>query len=143
VKTTEHFHKYLCGQEFHLRTDHSALTWMLSFKNLEGQTPAGFGASKSTTSNPSIVREASTPKRMYCQRRHVQRNEPIARRSNNGQVILECVIVAAAEDGWDRIAQRKEHLNDQHLGQILQEMEAIQLPDWKDIADRSPIYKSY
>jgi hypothetical protein len=26
VRTWEHFHKYLYGQEFHLRTDHSALT---------------------------------------------------------------------------------------------------------------------
>jgi hypothetical protein len=34
----ERFHKYLYGQEFHLRTDHSALTWLMSFKNLEGQT---------------------------------------------------------------------------------------------------------
>jgi hypothetical protein len=38
VKTLEHFHKYLHGQEFHLRTDHSALTWLMSFKNVEGQT---------------------------------------------------------------------------------------------------------
>jgi hypothetical protein len=35
VKTLERFHNYLYGQEFHLRTDHSALTWLLSFKNLE------------------------------------------------------------------------------------------------------------
>jgi hypothetical protein len=34
VKTLEHFHKYLYGQEFHLRTDHSALTCLMSFKNL-------------------------------------------------------------------------------------------------------------
>jgi hypothetical protein len=38
VKTLEHFHKYLYGQELHLRTDHSALMWLLSFRNLEGQT---------------------------------------------------------------------------------------------------------
>jgi hypothetical protein len=38
VMTLEHFHKYLYGQEFHVRTDHSALTWLMSFKNLEGQT---------------------------------------------------------------------------------------------------------
>jgi hypothetical protein len=38
VKTLEHFHKYLYGQGFHLRTDHSALAWLMSFKNLEGQT---------------------------------------------------------------------------------------------------------
>ena len=38
VKILEHFNKYLYGQEFHLRTDHSAMTWLLNFRNLEGQT---------------------------------------------------------------------------------------------------------
>jgi hypothetical protein len=38
VWTLEHFHKYLYGQEFYLRPDHSALTWLMSSKNLEGQT---------------------------------------------------------------------------------------------------------
>jgi hypothetical protein len=38
VRTMEHFHKYLYGQQFHLRTNHSAVTWLMSFKNLEGQT---------------------------------------------------------------------------------------------------------
>jgi hypothetical protein len=35
VRALEHFHKYLYGQEFHLRTDHSLLTWLMSFRNLE------------------------------------------------------------------------------------------------------------
>jgi hypothetical protein len=38
VRTLEHFHKYLYGQPFYLRIDHSALIWLMSFKNLEGQT---------------------------------------------------------------------------------------------------------
>jgi hypothetical protein len=38
VRTLEHFHKYLYGQEFHLRTNCSILTWLMSFRNLEGQT---------------------------------------------------------------------------------------------------------
>jgi hypothetical protein len=38
LRTMEHYHKYQYGQEFHLRTDHSALTWLMSFKKLEGQT---------------------------------------------------------------------------------------------------------
>jgi hypothetical protein len=38
VRTIEHFHKYLYRQEFHLRTNHSALTWLMSFKNLEGHS---------------------------------------------------------------------------------------------------------
>jgi hypothetical protein len=37
VTTMEHFHKYLYGQEFNLRPDHTALTWFMRFKNLEGQ----------------------------------------------------------------------------------------------------------
>jgi hypothetical protein len=38
VRTLEQFHKFLYGQEFNLHTDHSALSWLMSFKNLEGQT---------------------------------------------------------------------------------------------------------
>jgi hypothetical protein len=38
VRTLEYFRKYLYRQEFHLRTGHSALTRLMSFKKLEGQT---------------------------------------------------------------------------------------------------------
>jgi hypothetical protein len=31
-----HFRKYLYGKEFYLLTNHSALTWHMSFKNFEG-----------------------------------------------------------------------------------------------------------
>ena len=34
VKT---YHHYLCGRQFLVRTDHSALKWLLKFKNPEGQ----------------------------------------------------------------------------------------------------------
>jgi cytoskeleton-associated protein 5 len=37
VRALEQFHKYVYGKEFHLCTDHSALTRILSFKNVEGQ----------------------------------------------------------------------------------------------------------
>jgi hypothetical protein len=37
VRTLEQFHKYLYGQDFHRRTDHSPLTWLMRFKNLERQ----------------------------------------------------------------------------------------------------------
>lgn len=38
VRTLENFHKYLYGKQFYLPTENSALTWLMSFKNLEGQT---------------------------------------------------------------------------------------------------------
>ncbi|GFX31607.1 retrovirus-related Pol polyprotein from transposon 412 [Trichonephila clavipes] len=37
VKAVEHFHPYLYGRRFLLRTDHASLTGLLNFKNPEGQ----------------------------------------------------------------------------------------------------------
>ncbi|GFQ65885.1 retrovirus-related Pol polyprotein from transposon 17.6 [Trichonephila clavata] len=37
VKAVENFHSYVYGQKFLLRTDHASLTWLLNFKNPEGQ----------------------------------------------------------------------------------------------------------
>ena len=37
VSAVKHFHHYLYGTHFLIRTDHGALTWLLNFKNPEGQ----------------------------------------------------------------------------------------------------------
>ncbi|GFU65766.1 hypothetical protein TNCV_5059001 [Trichonephila clavipes] len=37
VKAIEHFHHYLYGQKFLLRTDHASLTWLMNFRNTKGQ----------------------------------------------------------------------------------------------------------
>jgi hypothetical protein len=37
VKAIEHFHYYLYGQKFRVRTDHSALQWLMNFKEPQGQ----------------------------------------------------------------------------------------------------------
>ncbi|GFW18190.1 retrovirus-related Pol polyprotein from transposon 17.6 [Trichonephila clavipes] len=37
VNAVEHFHPYLYGGRFLLRTDHVSLNWLLNFKNPEGQ----------------------------------------------------------------------------------------------------------
>jgi hypothetical protein len=39
VRTLEYINNYLYGQVFHMRTDHSELTWLRSFKNLETDRP--------------------------------------------------------------------------------------------------------
>ena len=37
VKAIQHFHSYLYGRHFTVRTDHAALKWLFSFWNPEGQ----------------------------------------------------------------------------------------------------------
>ena len=37
IKAVQHFHHYLYGRHFTVRTDHAALKWLLSFRNPEGQ----------------------------------------------------------------------------------------------------------
>jgi hypothetical protein len=38
VKRLKYFHRDLCAQEFHLRSDLSSLTYLLGIKNLKEQT---------------------------------------------------------------------------------------------------------
>ena len=38
VSAVKHFHHYLYGRKFLIRTDHGALRWLMNFKNPEGQT---------------------------------------------------------------------------------------------------------
>ena len=37
VRSVQHFHPYLYGRHFTIRTDHAALRWLLSFRSPEGQ----------------------------------------------------------------------------------------------------------
>lgn len=37
VESVKHFHHYLYGRYFTIRTDHGALNWLMHFKNPEGQ----------------------------------------------------------------------------------------------------------
>jgi hypothetical protein len=54
------FYKYLYRQGFHLCTDHSALPWLMSSKNPEGQMACWVQAPKNMSSLPSTVRARST-----------------------------------------------------------------------------------
>jgi hypothetical protein len=53
------------------------------------------------------------------------------------------IITTAAADGWYRASLRREQLDDDEMGPLLQEVEVGQRPEWKDNPERSPIYKGY
>jgi hypothetical protein len=52
-------------------------------------------------------------------------------------------IVAIAPDTCNPATLKRVQLSDQDMGPILEEVEAGQRPEWKDIADPSPTYKGY
>jgi hypothetical protein len=52
-------------------------------------------------------------------------------------------IAVVATDSWDPATIQKEQLSDPDLGPTLEETEAGQHPEWKDIANCSPMYKGY
>jgi hypothetical protein len=144
VRTLEHFHKYLYGQEFHLRTDHSALIWLMNFKNLEGQT-ARWVQRLQEYNFTSKHREGRKHKnadalsRWPCQEEctHCHKVEV---RADIKQIRAISTLPAA---DWDPLVLRTEQLNDTDIGRILREVETGRRPEWKYIADRSPTFKSY
>jgi hypothetical protein len=116
----------------------------MSFKNLEGQTARWIQRLReyNFTSEHRHGRKhnsADALSRRPCQEgcTHCQKVEA---KAEEKQVRA---IAAVAADGWDPVALRREQLDDTDVGLILQEAETGQRPEWKDIADRSPTYKSY
>jgi hypothetical protein len=57
------------------------------------------------------------------------------------RLVLAFSALPAAD--WDPLVLRTEQLNDTDMGPVLKEVETGRRPEWKDIADRSPKYKSY
>jgi hypothetical protein len=122
MRTLEHSHKYLYREEFHLRTDHSVLTLLITFKNLEGQTTCWTQRLQEYSFTSEHHQGRKRPCREECTHCH-----KVEARANVKQIRA---IAAVATAGWD-------------IGPILEEVETRQLPEWKDIADHSPTYKSY
>ena len=120
VKTLKHFHKYLYGQEFHLRTGHSALTWLLSFKNLERQTARWVQSLQEynyTSEHRQGIRHtnAEALSRRPCPEgcSHCQKVE---QRADDQRVRM---VVAAPADGWDHQDLRRKQLADNDLGPLI------------------------
>jgi hypothetical protein len=86
MRTLKHFHNYLYGQDFHLGTDHPALTWLMSFKNLEGQT-ARWGQRLQEHNFPSEHRQGqNTARPMPFTDDHAEKSVRTATKSRRGQM---------------------------------------------------------
>lgn len=86
VKTLEHFHNYLYGQEFHLCSDHSAVTRLISFRNLEGQTARWVQRLQGYHIQNTVKASSKHTNADALSRCHALSSAPTAKTWNNGQM---------------------------------------------------------
>ncbi|UYV69434.1 K02A2.6-like, partial [Cordylochernes scorpioides] len=141
VKAVEHFHKYLYGQNFLIRTDHAALTWLLRMKNPEGQ----------------VARWLEK-----LQQYHFQIKHRLGRKHNNADALSRrpcgdckhCERIDEHEvtsskttmvpsNDWTAESCRTIQQQDPNIGPILEWKErGNERPSWEVISDKSPELKT-
>ncbi|GBN84493.1 Transposon Ty3-G Gag-Pol polyprotein [Araneus ventricosus] len=122
VKSIEHFHHYLYGQKFLLRTDHASLRWLLNFKEPEGQ----------------IAR--------WIQRLQEKLQTLHECREKFGMEIdiSVKVLTTTSVDPWSSCEIQKAQLEDPNIKPILEKkLYSADRPSWQEISPESPATKRY
>ncbi|KAJ8369428.1 hypothetical protein SKAU_G00094560 [Synaphobranchus kaupii] len=150
VRALHHFRPYLQGSHFLLRTDHASLTWLLNFKDPEGQVArwleqlqgydfkirhrAGrlHGNADALSRRPCAAQECR-----YC-----------SRQEERDQVSPDVAVVQASGDaeGWLPLTPmelREAQEADSTLGKVRGWLEAGQRPERSVVSAESPELKSY
>ncbi|GFU01375.1 retrovirus-related Pol polyprotein from transposon 17.6 [Trichonephila clavipes] len=146
VKAVEHFHPYLYGRRFLLRTDHASLTWLLNFKNPEGQiarwiqrlqkydeeirhrkgSPHGNAEALSGRPFPESCK--------YCSR--IEKKFGVI-----DPIVYQVTTPSISEfDPWNDESAREDQLADP---EIEFKESSDEKPSWQDIASFRPITKRY
>lgn len=150
VKAIEHFHHYLYGRKFLLRTDHASLSWLLNFRNPEGQVARWIQRlqeydfdirHRKGTCHGNADALSRRPCPIDC--RHCARAEdqydcfqPLVR-----QVILTSTPLM---DSWSDENVHQSQLEDSDIKPILEFMKnGSAKPSWQDISSFSPATKRY
>jgi predicted aspartyl protease len=144
VNAVGHFHKYLYGQHFKIRTDHAALKWLVNLKYPEGQAARWLErlqqydfkiehrAGKSHQNADALSRR---PCRSDC--KHCSRKEKSEDVGTVNRLVLQ------PQDGWTTAEVRSEQLKDSDIVQILEAKEnGDQRPSWQEVSDKSPAFKA-
>lgn len=144
VRAVDHFHKYLYGRKFLIRTDHAALKWLLRMKNPEGQLARWMEKLQQYNfeirHRPGRVhKNADALSRRPCPEncKHCNKIE----QHEGAQVVRQLAIQESEE--WSREQCRAEQLEDPDIGPILRLKEAgEERPSWTDISDRGLSFKA-
>ena len=157
IQAIKHFHPYLYGRRFTVRTDHAALKWLLNFKHQEGQLARWLELLQTNDfdiehrpgrnhSNADALSRRPCPSSCsHCSsqelkedRATTEQNPKIVRQVNN-TIITEQTALQWTDEEVKR-AQR----NDVHIKHICQWLEKDSTkPPWAEIAPFSAKTKAY
>ncbi|CAC5385675.1 unnamed protein product [Mytilus coruscus] len=140
INAITHFHHYLYGIHFCVRTDHGALTWITNFKNPEGQLARWRPCSTSCT---------------HCEK---QENQKQADEKSNSLKIMEIRAMSADNQdqvesnpiatNWVQGKSRNELMESQMQDDIIKIVRQWKVnldvkPQWQEISHLSKIHKAY
>ncbi|UYV68182.1 K02A2.6-like, partial [Cordylochernes scorpioides] len=145
VKSIEHFHHYLYGQEFILRSDHASLQWLLNFKNPEGQLARWIQRlqeyqvkiqhrpGKRHQNADALSRRPCVPQCGHCARAEEKYGVRQVTVQESDEV---------KEQHWTGQALRKSQRQDRDLLPMINWKESDERPSWEDVAPYSPKTKN-
>ncbi|GBN90817.1 Retrovirus-related Pol polyprotein from transposon 297 [Araneus ventricosus] len=148
VKSIEHFHHYLYGQKFLLRTDHASLRWLLNFKEPEGQIARWIQRlqeydfeiqHRKGTSHGNADALSRRPCGESC--KHCSNAEKKFGIEIDTSVK---VLTTTSVDPWSSCEIQKAQLEDPAIRPILEKkLNSKDRPSWQEIAPESPATKRY
>ncbi|GFT19824.1 hypothetical protein TNCV_4992801 [Trichonephila clavipes] len=147
VKAIEHFHHYLYGQKFLLRTDHASLTWLMNFRNTEGQVARWIHRLNeyyfdirhrkgSSHGNADALSRRPCPENCrHCSRVETKYDYAIRQITTS---------TATPPDPWSDEKVREDQMADPDIKPLIEFMESSSnKPSWQDISAYSPTTKQY
>ncbi|GFW79593.1 retrovirus-related Pol polyprotein from transposon 412 [Trichonephila clavipes] len=147
VKAIEHFHHYLYGQKFLLRTDHASLTWLMNFRNTEGQVARWIQRLNeyyfdirhrkgSSNGNADALSRRPCPENCrHCSRVETKYDYAIRQITTS---------TATPPDPWSDEKVREDQMADPDIKPLIEFMESSSnKPSWQDISAYSPTTKQY
>ncbi|GBN99011.1 Retrovirus-related Pol polyprotein from transposon 297 [Araneus ventricosus] len=147
VKSIEHFHHYLYGQKFLLRTDHASLRWLLNFREPKGQIAFWIQRlqeydfeiqHRKGTSHGNADDLSRRPRKESC--KHCTN----ADKKFGIETDIFAKVLTTTNDPWPSNEVQKAQLEDPAIRPILEKkLNSEHRQSWQEIAPESPATKRY
>ncbi|GBM59103.1 Transposon Ty3-G Gag-Pol polyprotein, partial [Araneus ventricosus] len=146
VKSIEHFHHYLYGRKFLLRTDHASLRWLLNFREPEGQIARWIQRLQEYDFEIQHRKGTSHGNADALSRRPCKESSKHCTNAEKkfGMETDISVKVLTTEDAWSSSEVQKAQLEGPAIRPILEKkLNSEDRPSWQEIAPESPATKRY